>query len=115
MELSIVELSQLRPKVFPFVDKMVEALYNDCEQLVSDHIETDEEKSIFMMFIIMYLLKMRDSLYNCTSESERKNALKNILSHILQNPEQRTVCLQMLETQFRSMFTKPVNSLADKN
>jgi hypothetical protein len=118
MELSIVELSQLKPIVFPFVDKMVETLYNDCEQLVSDHIETYEEKNIFMMFIIMYFavhLKVRDTLYNCFSESERKNALKNILSHILRNPEQRTACLQMFETQFRSMFTKPVNSLTDKN
>jgi hypothetical protein len=97
-------------RIFPFVDDVVDGLYTKCEELIEKYIETNSEKSIFMMFMTMYLavhLKLKDNLDG--DESQRKLAMKQILSEFIGNPEKRYVCIEMFEKRFRTLFFETIN------
>jgi hypothetical protein len=93
-------------RVYPFVDDLVDRLYDECEALMENHVESDCEKSIFMMFVMMYFavhLKLKDELRSL-DHSVRKDAVKQILSEAIRNPDTRQKCIQMFESKFRTMF-----------
>lgn len=106
MQLVPVPRSTDKIRVYPFVDDLVDRLYDECEALMDNHVESDCEKSIFMMFVMMYFavhLKLRDNLKSL-DESVRKDAVKQILSEAIRNPEKRRMCIEMFESKFRKMF-----------
>lgn len=100
-------------RVYPFVDSLVDSLYEQCDKLIDKHIQLESEKSIFMMFVIMYFaihLKIRNNVF-VMPEQERKQVIKQILTEFIRNPEKRTLCIRHFESQFRNMFKD--NDLSD--
>jgi hypothetical protein len=88
------------------VDKIVEKLFDDCDSLIRDHISDDSDKSIFMMFVVMYLtihVKLKDS-FLIMSKQEQKETIKTILTEFIRDPSKRQACLYMFENKFRSIF-----------
>uniref|UniRef100_A0A6C0H6R5 Uncharacterized protein n=1 Tax=viral metagenome TaxID=1070528 RepID=A0A6C0H6R5_9ZZZZ len=93
-------------RVYPFVDTLVDSLYEQCDKLIDEHIQLESEKSIFMMFVIMYFavhLKIKNNVF-VMPEEERKQVIKQILSEFIRNPEKRTLCIRHFERQFRTLF-----------
>ena len=110
-------------QVFPFVDSIVDSLYEQCDKLIDKYIQLESEKSIFMMFVIMYFaihLKIKNNVF-VMPEEERKQAIKQILTEFIRSPEKRTLCIHHFESQFRNMFKDndlsllPANSVASRN
>jgi hypothetical protein len=96
-------------RIYPFVDDVVDALYNKCDKLIDKYIGTTSEKSIFMMFMVMYLavhLKLKDRLDG--DENDRKLAVKQILSEFIRNPEKRQICIQLFENRFKTLFFEAI-------
>ena len=64
------------------------------------------ERSVFMMFIVMYFaihLKLKDNLLNA-NEQVHKDSIKVILNEIINNPEQRQTCINLFATNFIQLF-----------
>jgi len=104
-------------RVFPFVDSMVDSLYEQCDKLIDKHIQLESEKSIFMMFVIMYFaihLKIKNNVF-VMPEEERKQAIKQILTEFIRSPEKRTLCIHHFESQFRNMFKDDDVSILSTN
>lgn len=102
MELEVKKKS----RIYPFIDKIVETFYDEFDQILDEHVEQHEDKSIIMMYILMYFtvhVKLKDQLAQMTHK-ERRDTMKTVLSDIIRNPEKRQLCLQMFETKFRSIF-----------
>ena len=105
-----MELSK-KLRILPFVDDVVDALYEECDRLIDKYIETNSERSIFMMFMVMYLavhLKLKDNLDG--DESQRKLAMKQILSEFIGNPEKRSICIEIFEKRFRTLFFETIET-----
>ena len=100
-------------KVYPFVDQLVDTLYCDnINNIINDKIQTDMDKSIFMMFVLMYFvvnIKLQSAIDNQQLKSDNvqtKEHIKNIMTHIIADGEKRKACLQMFESYFRQFFNK---------
>jgi hypothetical protein len=105
MELEI----KRKTRIYPFIDKIVETFYDDFESILDQHVEQQEDRSIIMMYILMYFtvhVKLKEQLVNMTN-AERRNTIKTVLSDIIRDPEKRSVCLQMFENKFRTLFQEP--------
>ncbi|NBP13607.1 hypothetical protein EBU95_04300 [bacterium] len=99
-------ITKTNQRVYPFVDSLVDSLYEQCDKLIDEHIQLESEKSIFMMFVIMYFavhLKIKNNVF-VMPEEERKQVIKQILTEFIRNPEKRTLCIQHFERQFRTLF-----------
>lgn len=94
-------------KTYPFVNEIVESLFDECESLIQTHINDESEKSIFMMFVMMYLtvhVKLKDS-FVIMSKEEKKDTIKHILTDFIRDPSKRQACLYMFENKFRTLFS----------
>ena len=104
-------------RVYPFVDSLVDSLYEQCDKLIDEHIQLESEKSIFMMFVIMYFaihLKIKNNVF-VMPEEQRKQVIKQILTEFIRNPEKRSLCIHHFESQFRNMFKDNDLSLLPNN
>jgi hypothetical protein len=91
--------------IFPFVNEMVETFYNDqCNSLISKSIENDQDKSTFMMFIMMYFgihLKLE------TKDDDTKKAqIKMLLTELIRDPEKRRYCIEVFQNKFNNLFSE---------
>ena len=90
-----MEVNKLK-KIYPFIDELVDALYNsELNELIDKHVSSEicDYKS-FMLYIIMYFLMYLEmkSKYNT---DELKVKLKEYMTDIIQNPEKRKMCINM--------------------
>lgn len=97
-----------KKRVYPFVNKIVDTLYESTEVLLKNHIDDESEKGIFMMFIVMYYII---HLKTSNDSINQKTDIKETLSDILRDSEKRTMCLRMFESTFRQIFTCGSKSL----
>jgi hypothetical protein len=100
------ETNKSSQRVYPFVDELVDKLYVQCDELIDKHIDVESEKSIFMMFVVMYFavhLKIKSNIF-AMSDTERKETIKQILTEFIRNPEKRSLCIQHFESKFRYLF-----------
>jgi hypothetical protein len=104
-----IELKR-KTRIYPFIDKIVETFYDEFESILDQHVEEQQDKSIIMMYILMYFtvhVKLKEQLSKMT-HNERRDTIKTVLSDIIRDPEKRRMCLQMFENKFRVMFQEPI-------
>jgi siroheme synthase (precorrin-2 oxidase/ferrochelatase) len=87
---------------YPIVEDIVESLYTDVQELINKYVENKNEKSIFLMYINLYLM-IHMSLENhyCI-----KNNIKEIMNDFIKDSSKRRVCLEKIEQQLRIVFTE---------
>lgn len=89
--------------IFPFVNEMVETLYNEqCNSLIDKSIENEQDKSTFMMFIIMYFgihLKLETK-----DDDTKKTQIKMLLTELIRDPEKRRYCIELFQSKFNNLF-----------
>lgn len=87
---------------YPIVEDIVESLYEDFQELISKYVENKSEKSIFLMYINLYLM-IHMSLDNhfCI-----KKNIKEIMNDFIKDSSKRRVCLEKIEHQLRKVFTE---------
>lgn len=102
------QVQQIQPRRFKFIDELVESFYDICDTIISNHVDKTDEKSIFMMFIVMYFtvhLKLKDiPHFNDHSKTEQKEVIKDLLEDAIKDPNKRRMCLQTFESKFRFLF-----------
>jgi hypothetical protein len=104
-------------KPYPFVDEIVETLFDECDSLIQNHINNESDKSIFMMFVMMYLtvhVKLKDS-FIIMSKQEKKDTIKTILTEFIRDPSKRQACLYMFENKFKTLFNSSNPQLTNPN
>lgn len=94
-----------KPKNYPIVEDIVESLYTDFEELINKYVENNNEKSIFLMYINLYLMVhlSLDKQY-CI-----KNNIKEIMSDFIRDSNKRRICLEKIENQLRIVFNEDKN------
>lgn len=102
---------------YPFINKLVDNLYDQTRELIDKHVENESEKSIFMMFILMYYtihLKLTDKSNNICPD---KDTIKTLLNDIISDHNKRRLCLQMFENKIKTLFIEgePSSSNGDKS
>jgi hypothetical protein len=86
---------------YPFIDQLVDTLHSDeLNTIIKDKLRTDDDKSIFMMFIMMYFI------INIKVQSIQKEQIKDVMAQFIGDYDKRRVCLQMFEPYFRQFFNE---------
>lgn len=96
----------IKNKIYPFINEMVDILYNDdSNNLIDKVIETSDDKSLFLMFAMMYY-SIHLSLPENLDNQDKKNQIKIFMNELIQNPEKRLFCIEMFATKFQDLFKK---------
>ena len=100
----------IKQKIYPFIDEMVEAFYNDdSNNLIKKVIETVNDKSIFLMFVMMYYsiqVSLKDTdidKYN-TNKEMKKSHIKFLMNELIQDPEKRKFCIEVFASKFQDII-----------
>ena len=80
-----------KKRTYPFVEKLVDALYNDdVNSVIEKSVEGHYDKSIFLMFVVLYF-----GIFLSIEKFEyKKDLLKESISDIIRDHDKRTACLQ---------------------
>jgi hypothetical protein len=99
--------------IYPFIDEMVDTFYNDqSNSLIERAIESNEDKSIFMMYVMMYFgihLKLEKE-----NDQLKKQQIKLLMTDLIRDPEKRKYCIEMFEARFHNAFVES-SSGSNKN
>lgn len=97
--------TRVKQKIYPFVNEIVDAFNNDStNDLIEKVIDNDNDKSIFLMFVMMYYcihLKLN------TKDADIK---KDILNELVKDPQKRRFCIEVFENKFQDIFTTVTSS-----
>jgi hypothetical protein len=94
---------QTTKRTYPFVDKLVDALYqDDLNSVIEKSIEGHYDKSIFMMFVMLYF----GIFLSIENFDYKKELIKQSLSDIIRDHDKRTACLQLFCSAFGHIFEK---------
>jgi hypothetical protein len=90
-EKQIMNSNSIKPKIYPFIDELVNILYtDDLNNLIdSEHVQIDKRN--FFMFIIMYFTTR---LY-ASNESLSKENMKLFMTDLIRDPIKRNKCIQL--------------------
>lgn len=90
-------------KIYPFINEIVDLLYTDkCNSIIEKVIENDNDKSVFLMFIMMYFgihLKLDKS-----NDDIKKDQIKILMTELIKDPYKRQFCIEMFENKFQDFF-----------
>ena len=95
--------------IYPFINDLVDTFYTEkLNLLVQQSIEQEQDKSVFMMFVMMYFgihLKLKSE-----NDQDKKDQIKLLLNDLIKNPEKRKYCIEMFETRFNHLFLQQPSS-----
>lgn len=90
---------------YPFIDQLVDTLHsNEINTMIKDKIHNDDEKSIFMMFVMMYFVINVKVQTESQTTAVTKEQIKDVMTQIIGDYDKRRTCLQMFEPYFRQFF-----------
>lgn len=99
--------------IYPFIDEMVDTFYNDqSNALIERAIESNQDKSIFMMYVMMYFgihLKLEKE-----NDEVKKEQIKVLMTDLIRDPEKRKFCIEIFESRFHNAFVES-SSISNKN
>ncbi len=102
---------------YPFIDELVDVLHSDkLNKLLSKNVQSDSDKSIFMMFVVVYFiinLKLRTS--SIGEDPFNKQKIKDIMSSVIGDAHKRKACLDLFESHFRQFFTPSLGKIENKD
>ena len=89
---------------YPFIDELVDTFYNKhCNELIEHAIESDSDKHIFMMFIMMYFgIHLSVEMDNT---EDKKQYIKDIMNDMIKNTDKRKQLLLFIQNKLKDMFT----------
>jgi hypothetical protein len=95
------KFNTIKKHKYPFIDELVDVLHSDkLNKLLTNNVQRDSDKSIFMMFVVMYFI-----IYlKLSSSSLSKEQIKDIMCSTIGDPHKRKACLHLFESQFRQFF-----------
>lgn len=100
-------------KIYPFINEMVDSFYTkECNELIEGAIETESDKSIFMMYIMMYFgihLKLERE-----NDETKKHQIKLLLTDLIRDHDKRKYCIEMFQNKFQNVFLQS-SSKENKN
>lgn len=100
-------------EIYPFINEMVDSFYTkECNELIEKAIESDSDKSIFMMYIMMYF-GIHLKLENENNET-KKTQIKLLLTDLIKDHEKRKYCIEMFQNKFQNVFLES-SSKENKN
>lgn len=104
----------VKNEIYPFINEMVDTFYTkECNELIEKAIESDTDKSTFMMFVMMYFgihLKLE------TQDNDvKKSQIKMLLTDLIKDHDKRKFCIEMFQTKFQSMFLESSASSKTNN
>ena len=106
--------NRIKEKIYPFVNKMVDAFYNDySNSLIEQSIENDNDKSVFLMFVMMYFgihLKLDNN-----NDNIKKDQIKILMTELIKDPAKRQFCIKMFETKFQDIFKTVTSTSSNDN
>lgn len=106
--------TRIKEKIYPFINKMVDAFYNDnTNALIEGAIDNDNDKSIFLMFVMMYFgihLKLDKE-----NDDIKKDQIKILMTELIKDPTKRQFCIEMFENKFQDIFKTVTNSTNPNN
>lgn len=98
-------------KIYPFIDEIVDTLYTEhLNTLMDKSIETESDKSVFLMFVMMYFcihLKLKhpdDDTKDNTDDHVKREQIKVILSEVIRDSDKRRLCINMFQSKFQDLF-----------
>ena len=98
----------VKTSIYPFINEMVDTFYTeDCNSMIERAIDNDSDKSVFLMFIMMYFgihLKLEKE-----NDDFKKNKIKLLMTDLIRDPEKRKYCIEMFESKFHSTFFEGSN------
>jgi hypothetical protein len=101
-------------EIYPFIDEMVDTFYTkECNELIGRAIESETDKSTFMMFIMMYFgihLKLETQ-----DDDIKKSQIKMLLTDLIKDHEKRRLCIEMFQTKFQNLFLESSSSSKTNN
>ena len=109
MELQVVEID--KKIVFPIINELVDTLFtNELDELVDTYCVTNDDKRVFLMFIMTYFYTYLGISPETEKDSHLKQKLKEFLSETIRNPDKRKECL-MLYTNFEKIIQKQIKEI----
>lgn len=91
-----IELVNKINKNYPFIEDLVDTLYTtELNNLMDNKCSTEEDKRVFIMFILMYFYTYLSIPLEVKKNEEIKSELKLFLSDIIRNPEKRQIIIQL--------------------
>lgn len=104
----------IHQKIYPFINEIVDLFYTDkCNSIIERVIENDNDKSVFLMFIMMYFgihLKLDKS-----NDDIKKDQIKILMTELIKDPYKRQFCIEMFENKFQDVFKTASPLPLDKN
>lgn len=93
----------IKQKIYPFINEMVDTFYNnETNSLMEKVIDNNDDKSIFLMFVMMYY-SIYLKLDNKDKEMKR-DQIKILMNELIEDPEKRTFCIEMFANKFQDIF-----------
>ena len=93
MDLNIIN------KNYPFVEELVDILYTtELNDLIDARCETEEDKKVFIMFILTYFYTFLSIPTDIKKTDELKSELKLFITDLIRNPEKRYNIIQLYKT-----------------
>lgn len=93
----------IKNEIYPFINDMVDTFYTDnCNELIENSISGGYDKSIFLMFVVMYFgihLKLENS-----NKEEKKTQIKLLMTDFIKDPIKRNMCINIFEEKFHNSF-----------
>lgn len=97
----------IKQKIYPFIDEIVDTFYTDESNcLIEKSIETSTDKSIFLMFVMMYYsihvsLKTDDTN---TDKELKRTQIKILMNEFIKDPEKRQFCIELFASKFQNIL-----------
>lgn len=97
----------IKQKIYPFIDEMVDTFYTDRSNLLIEKvIETSTDKSIFLMFVMMYYsinVSLKTDNTNIDKDLKRSQ-IKMLMNEFIQDPQKRQFCIELFATKFQDIL-----------
>lgn len=105
--------TSISQSIYPFINEMVDSFYTkECNELIEGAIDSESDKSIFMMYIMMYFgihLKLERE-----NDETKKHQIKLLLTDLIRDHEKRKYCIEMFQNKFQNVFLES-SSKENKN
>lgn len=92
-------------KIYPMINELVDTLYiESINDLIDTKCETNDDRRVFLMFIIIYFYSYLCIPKGTLSDSEIKIKLKLFLNELINDKNKRQACInlyKMFEVNFK--------------
>ena len=89
-----MKLQKIKSDIYPFIDKIVDALYTEEINKIIDSENVNLDKRTFIMFICMYF----STRLFADDKSITKESIKRFMTELIKNPTKRQQCIKLFNS-----------------